>query len=770
MPRKPLVAALALALPVLLAPTAAHAAPDPAPAPAFGRLATVPAYLNSSAADEAAAEIAAVTTDGRTVVYSDSPGERLGFLDITDPAAPKPAGTLAAGGEPTSVAVLGRHILAAVNTSESFTKPSGKLLVVDAATRAVVRTIVLDGQPDSVAVAPSGRYIAVAIENERDEDVNDGALPQSPPGHLAIVDVEDWALSTVALTGLAAVAPGDPEPEYVSVNRRDQAVVSLQENNHLVVVNLRNGRIVKHFSAGEATVDGVDTADDGAVTPTGSVTAPREPDGVAWLTDDLFATADEGDWRGGTRGFTVFDRRTGRPVWQAGNTLDRIAIEHGLYPDGRSDNKGVEPENVAVGTFGGTPYLFVNAERGNFTAVYDVSTPTAPRFVQVLPTTNGPEGVVAVPSRNLLVVSSEEELPDAGIRSTVQLYGFGAPSRFPSLHSPGTIPWGALSGLSAVPGEPTQLTAVTDSVYTPTRLLTVDTAAAPARIVRELVVTRDGAPVGYDAEGVAARPAGGWWLAAEGSAKTPNQLVRLSATGAVEAEIGLPAAVAAAVTTNGLEGVAVTGTGDAEQVWVAVQRELKGDPAGVARIGRYTPATKTWAWFGHRLDAAPAGWTGLSELVAVDADTFAVVERDNQRGPAAAVKKVYTVDVPAGFGAADLPVATKTLAADLLPALRADAGWVQDKVEGLAVAGDGTLYAVTDNDGVDDATGETVFLNLGPAAELFPAAGPDGGGGGGGGGGLPVTGPGGLLAPALALTALGVVLLVAGRRSAHAGA
>ncbi len=60
-----------------------------------------------------------------------------------------------------------------------------------------------------------------------------------------------------------------------------------------------------------------------------------------------------------------------------------------------------------------------------------------------------------------------------------------------------------------------------------------------------------------------------------------------------------------------------------------------------------------------------------------------------------------------------LPVVDKGLVRDLLPLLRADGGWVQDKVEGLAVAGDGRTHAVTDNDAVDDATGETAFLRLG---------------------------------------------------------
>ena len=45
-------------------------------------------------------------------------------------------------------------------------------------------------------------------------------------------------------------------------------------------------------------------------------------------------------------------------------------------------------------------------------------------------------------------------------------------------------------------------------------------------------------------------------------------------------------------------------------------------------------------------------------------------------------------------------------------------GWISHKVEGLAVTVNGTVYAVIDN-GVDDATGETQFLMLGTAEELF---------------------------------------------------
>ncbi len=62
---------------------------------------------------------------------------------------------------------------------------------------------------------------------------------------------------------------------------------------------------------------------------------------------------------------------------------------------------------------------------------------------------------------------------------------------------------------------------------------------------------------------------------------------------------------------------------------------------------------------------------------------------------------------------------TKTLAHDVLPDLRATNGWTQEKLEGLTVGGDGTVWAITDNDGLADATGETVLLSLGAASDVF---------------------------------------------------
>ena len=186
----------------------------------------------------------------------------------------------------------------------------------------------------------------------------------------------------------------------------------------------------------------------------------------------------------------------------------------------------------------------------------------------------------------------------------------------------------------------------------------------------------------------------------------------------------LPAQVAAGLGKQGFKGVAAgTDRHGREIVWAVLQREVATDPTGVVRIGRYDVTADSWSWFGYQLSSTsvPGDWLGLSEITVVG-DRLAVIERDKLNGPAATVKRIYTVPLPTGPAAAGpLPVLPKTLAVDVLPALRATNGWTQEKLEGLTVGGDGQVYAITDNDGVLDATGETVLLRLGTYRKVFGA-------------------------------------------------
>ena len=184
----------------------------------FQRIATLGNYLNNGddAADETVSEIIGATANGRTLVYTDAIRGTIGFIDITNPAQPTPLGTFPLDADPdddidhspTSVDIIGnRYALVAVDTtSGAFDSPSGYLLVLDitnpAAPVPARPPLDLGGQPDSVKVSPDERFVAIAIENQRNEDLcvggtldgteadedecvagggGLGVLPQNPP-------------------------------------------------------------------------------------------------------------------------------------------------------------------------------------------------------------------------------------------------------------------------------------------------------------------------------------------------------------------------------------------------------------------------------------------------------------------------------------------------------------------------------------------------------------------------------------------------------------
>jgi hypothetical protein len=121
----------------------------------------------------------------------------------------------------------------------------------------------------------------------------------------------------------------------------------------------------------------------------------------------------EGDWKGGTRTWSIF-RKDGTLVWDSGNSLERAIAAMGHYPDHRSHTKGVELESVEFATFGGVPMAFVVSERASVVAVYDLTDPANPVLKQILPSGISPEGIVAIPERNLLVTANEVDLREDG--------------------------------------------------------------------------------------------------------------------------------------------------------------------------------------------------------------------------------------------------------------------------------------------------------------------------------------------------------------------
>jgi len=117
----------------------------------------------------------------------------------------------------------------------------------------------------------------------------------------------------------------------------------------------------------------------------------------------------------GARSFSVWNGNSGQLLFDTKNELEQRVVNAGYYDDDRSDSKGVEPEGITVGTVGKSNLVFVGLERSDAVAIYDVTNPVAPRFLQILATGDAPEGVLFIPAkkspnkRSLLVVSSEND-------------------------------------------------------------------------------------------------------------------------------------------------------------------------------------------------------------------------------------------------------------------------------------------------------------------------------------------------------------------------
>jgi hypothetical protein len=306
-----------------------------------------------------------------------------------------------------------------------------------------------------------------------------------------------------------------------------------------------------------------------------------------------------------------------------------------------------------------------------------------------------------------------------------------------------------MSGLAGTPDNPNTIYGVSDSFLADGFIFTINVSGDGGVITDRTRVTDPGnfaAPLEFfpDLEGIAVAPEGGFWLASEGRKSggvvvRDNALIKTDDSGVVERYITLPDDLVAGATNSGFEGVAVTedDEGNTEFVYAVVQREwnagdngVLADPDHLVKIARWDVENEEWAFI-HYEKAVPATtpWVGLSEITLLPDGTFAVIERDNKLGTDAVFKQVWQIDLNNADFQTDLTVPLailtkaghQTLLADVLDVLDENSIWVPDKLEGLSVSGtDGTVHIVTDNDGLDDAIGQTIFVELGPWDQLTP--------------------------------------------------
>ena len=141
----------------------------------------------------------------------------------------------------------------------------------------------------------------------------------------------------------------------------------------------------------------------------------------------------------GARSFTIWDT-SGNLVFDSGNQIEQITADR--FPelfnsngtastfDTRSDNKGPEPEGIAISVVGDRTFAFVGLERSGGIMTYEITNPKQPVFLKYLATDGdiGPEVLTVIsanqsPSGKTLLVSANE------VSNTTAIYEFTAPIR-----------------------------------------------------------------------------------------------------------------------------------------------------------------------------------------------------------------------------------------------------------------------------------------------------------------------------------------------------
>lgn len=270
-----------------------------------------------------------------------------------------------------------------------------------------------------------------------------------PAGSVSIIDMATRDVVTVGLNGVPV--SGDNvrintgmnfEPEYITVNEDGtQAYVTLQEANAMAVLDLATNQFTgviglgaKDFSLPGNQIDPLDNSSVAFL----SVAAKGlyMPDAIAayqWRDDTYLVMANEGDFReddadrsaasvfgavaplarlrvsntdsspgnlyaAGARSFSIRNA-SGDLVYDSGDILDKKAAALGIYDDGRSRDKGVEPEGVALLDIAGRTYAFISLERTTKSAIaiFDITNPNEASFIDMIVTEGdiAPEGMAA---------------------------------------------------------------------------------------------------------------------------------------------------------------------------------------------------------------------------------------------------------------------------------------------------------------------------------------------------------------------------------------
>ncbi|MCX6140403.1 MAG: esterase-like activity of phytase family protein [Candidatus Kapabacteria bacterium] len=217
--------------------------------------------------DKGSAEVVAYDPGTKTAVISDLNGNKISFINVTNPASPtliRDVLLSAYSGVVNSVAV--KNGLVAVALEDAILKSNpGKVVFFDMS--GIFKSSVAVGSlPDMVVFTPNGQRLIVCNEGEPEVNYTNDA-----EGSVSIVNVTNSSAPTVQtvdfrslngkqdslralgvrIYGPAATVAQDLEPEYAAITADGlTAYITLQENNAIAVIDINNAALVRITALG----------------------------------------------------------------------------------------------------------------------------------------------------------------------------------------------------------------------------------------------------------------------------------------------------------------------------------------------------------------------------------------------------------------------------------------------------------------------------------------------------------------------------------------
>jgi len=311
----------------------------------------------------------------------------------------EPIANIKINSEPTSVAANDK-LNFVIMSRLAEPNQNSEIIFADVNSFQTIRKISFGVQLDSVGISPDGKWLIAADEAEENSQT---------PGAIWAMDLTSLQSQPVRLSGLDELTGIDLkilEPEFIAFDPQNKfAVVSCQENDIIVIIDLRNSFPI---------LTGIIKLTDGA-----------QPDGVAVIRDAdgraIIAVAEEGEkeLNGKRSGQCVSFYSVADDLKKAA-MLSRVDVRKYLCPE--KPEKRCDPEGIALAKIGDRLFAFVGVERLNKLLTLEITDPCNPVFVSAEDTGLRPEGVTAVEKDGKIYVMTADE-GDRDIDGSISLFG-----------------------------------------------------------------------------------------------------------------------------------------------------------------------------------------------------------------------------------------------------------------------------------------------------------------------------------------------------------